>query len=110
MELTLDQHIIHHLLLRSSVGIDVGLYHGKMGLILFFVHYFRHTGQPVYDDTADRMIFGKYNVPLLFSAQNSYFVFALIAFPFATLANSRGEIFTFPVINSGRLYDFVEKS
>lgn len=56
MELTLEQHIIHQLLLRSSMEKDVGLYHGKMGLILFFVHYFRHTGQQVYDDTADELM------------------------------------------------------
>jgi len=47
-----EQHIIHQLLLRSSLGKEVGLYHGKMGLILFFAHYYRHTGQQVYDDIA----------------------------------------------------------
>jgi Lanthionine synthetase C-like protein. len=57
MELTLEQHIIHHLLLRSSIEKDVSLYKGKMGLILFFSHYFRHTNKQVYDDTAgDLMI------------------------------------------------------
>ena len=56
MELSLEQHIVHQLLLRSSMGKDVGLFHGKMGLIIFFAHYFKHTGQQVYDDTASELM------------------------------------------------------
>ena len=56
MELTLEQHIIHHILLRSGIEKDIGLYHGKMGLILFFSHYFKHTGLQVYDDTASDLM------------------------------------------------------
>ena len=32
------------------------LYHGKMGLKLRFVHYFRHSGLMVFDDTANELI------------------------------------------------------
>jgi len=56
MKLSLEQHIIHQLLLRSSLGKEVGLYHGKMGLILCFVHYFRHSGLKVYDDVAGELM------------------------------------------------------
>ena len=56
MELTLEQHIIHQLLLRSGLDKDIGLYHGKMGIILFFVHYFKQTGQQIYEDTAGELM------------------------------------------------------
>ena len=52
MDFALEQQIIHQLLLRSSIGDDIGLFDGKMGLIIFFYHYFRHTGNSVYKDTA----------------------------------------------------------
>ena len=55
-ELTLENLISHQLLIRSSMGSDVGLCHGKMGLALFFHHYFRHTGLQVYKDTADELM------------------------------------------------------
>ena len=38
------------------MGKDIGLYHGKMGLILFFAHYYEHTGIQVYKDTADELM------------------------------------------------------
>ena len=51
-----EKHIIHQLLLRASMGKDIGLYHGKMGLILFFAHYYKHTGLRIYKDTADELM------------------------------------------------------
>ena len=56
MELTFEERIMRYLLLRASIEYDVGLYHGKTGLILFFAHYFRHTGLIVYDDTCDELM------------------------------------------------------
>ena len=56
MKFIVEQDIIHQLLLRSSMINDVGLFHGKMGLILFFAHYFKHTGHQVYEDTADELM------------------------------------------------------
>jgi len=56
MEFSLDQKIIHQLLLRSNVEWNIGLYHGKMGLILFFAHYFELTKHPVYRNTADELM------------------------------------------------------
>ena len=38
------------------MGMDTGLFHGKMGLILFFAHYFKYTGQQIYEDTADELM------------------------------------------------------
>ena len=56
MGLELEQLIIHHLLLKANLGKDIGLCHGKMGLILFFAHYYKHTGLLVYEDTADELM------------------------------------------------------
>lgn len=53
---TPEQQIIHQLLLRSGVDPNIGLYDGKMGLILFFKHYFVQTNHPVYEDTADELL------------------------------------------------------
>ena len=50
------QQSLHRLLLNSSSQRDLGLYHGKMGLILFFAHYFRLTKNPVFDDTANELM------------------------------------------------------
>ena len=54
--LSTDQQFIHQLLLRSSSIKDIGLYNGKMGLILFFSHYFKIDGNPVFEDTADELM------------------------------------------------------
>ena len=54
MTFTLEQRIINRLLLESNM--QVGLYEGKMGLVLFFVHYYKHTGLQLYDDTAGELM------------------------------------------------------
>ena len=56
MDLNIEQLITHRLLLLSSMEKDIGLFHGKMGLILFFAHYFKQTGLTVYNDTADELM------------------------------------------------------
>jgi hypothetical protein len=56
MEFSTEQQIVHQLMLRASYGKDVGLYHGKMGIILFFMHYYKHTNNPVYEDIADELM------------------------------------------------------
>ena len=56
MDKSLEQNIIRRLLLQSSMGMDVGLYHGKMGLILFFAYYYKHTSLQIYEDTADDLM------------------------------------------------------
>lgn len=50
------QRIANHLILHSSPLDDVGLFHGKMGIILFFVHYARYTENTLYDDFACELL------------------------------------------------------
>ncbi len=50
------QRIARHLMLHSSFANDCGLYHGKMGAIIFFFRYARYTGNPVYEDFAGELI------------------------------------------------------
>lgn len=50
------QRMIHHLILNASYISDLGLYHGKMGIVLFFVHYARTTGNRRYDDFAGDLL------------------------------------------------------
>ncbi len=52
IEFSLEQKIIHHLMLNASFLRDLGLYHGKMGIVILFFHYSRHTDNPVYEDFA----------------------------------------------------------
>lgn len=48
--------IANHLIIHSSFIKDISLYHGKMGIILFFVHYARYTSNKVYDDFAGELL------------------------------------------------------
>jgi len=52
----LERRIIHHLLLHASLGNDIGLFNGKMGLVLFFAHYNRKVNNLVFEDTADELM------------------------------------------------------
>jgi lantibiotic modifying enzyme len=51
-----ELQLIHHLLLRSSFSKDFGLFHGKMGVILFFYHYAKHINNAVYEDFAGELL------------------------------------------------------
>ena len=50
------QQIANHLIVNSSFLDDLGLYHGKMGLVLFFVHYARYAENKIYEDFAGELI------------------------------------------------------
>lgn len=50
------KRIVNHLILHSSSTDDVGLFHGKMGIILFFAHYARYTGNHLFDDFAGELL------------------------------------------------------
>ena len=50
------QQVADHLIIQSSGLSDLGLYHGKMGIVLFFAHYARYTKNHVYDDFADELM------------------------------------------------------
>lgn len=45
-----------HLLLNASFLKNLGLMHGKMGIILFFCHYARYTQNKLYEDFAGELL------------------------------------------------------
>lgn len=50
------RRIANHLILHSIDMEDIGLFHGKMGIVLFFAHYARYTDQAIYDDFAGELL------------------------------------------------------
>ena len=42
--------------MNTSFNSDLSLYHGKMGIILFFAHYARYTGNNLYHDFAGELL------------------------------------------------------
>ncbi len=59
MRKTIEKHnfdkeriILHRLLLSSSMINNVGLLWGKTGVMFFFMHYYRYTGNTMYEDVA----------------------------------------------------------
>lgn len=53
--------IATHLMIYSSTLNNIGLYHGKMGLILFFVHYSHYVGNTLFEDFAYSLLDDIYN-------------------------------------------------
>ena len=51
-----EQRMVHHLILKSPFINDLGLFHGKMGIALFFFEYGRSTGCDVYTDIAEELL------------------------------------------------------
>jgi len=49
--------IARHLLMNVSFMHDISLYHGKMGVVLFFVHYAQHSDNPLYHEFAIELLF-----------------------------------------------------
>lgn len=48
--------VARHLILNSSYINNLGLYHGKMGIALFFAHYSRYTGESLYEEFAGELL------------------------------------------------------
>ena len=48
--------IARHLIMNASFISDLGLYHGKMGIVLFFSHYARYTGNSLYDEFSGELL------------------------------------------------------
>lgn len=46
------KRIANHLILNAGFAPNLGLYHGKMGIAIFFYHYARYTGNKTFDDFA----------------------------------------------------------
>ena len=56
MDGLLLKRIANHQMLHGSFCRDVGLMNGKMGVVLFFFHYSRHTGNVLYEDFAGELL------------------------------------------------------
>lgn len=52
--------IANHLIMNASFLDDLGLYHGKMGIVLFFAHYAKYTSHVVYDEFANELFYEIY--------------------------------------------------
>lgn len=50
------QEIVNHLILHASFIPNLGLFHGKMGIVLFFFHYSRYTNDELYEDFAGELL------------------------------------------------------
>lgn len=50
------KRIVSHLIIHASGLDNQGLYYGKTGVVLFFAHYARYTGNPVYEDFASELL------------------------------------------------------
>lgn len=50
------EKVVPYLLLNSSFISNIGLFHGKMGIVLFFAHYGRYTDNSLYDDFASELM------------------------------------------------------
>ncbi len=44
------ERIANHSTINSSFLDNLGLFHGKMGIVIFFYHYSRYTNNPIYDE------------------------------------------------------------
>lgn len=52
----ITERIINHLVMASSFTSDIGLYHGKMGIVIALCHYARFAQKPIYDDFAGELL------------------------------------------------------
>lgn len=50
------QSCANHLMLNSNFISNLGLYHGKMGIVLFFSQYANYTRNVLYDDFAEYLL------------------------------------------------------
>ena len=53
---SLLERIARHLIMHGSFVTDLGLYHGKMGIVLFFAHYAHYSGNSLYDTFAGELL------------------------------------------------------
>ena len=54
----LDQRMLHIVMQHANSMSDLGFFSGRMGLIVFFLHYYRYTQCKVYEDIADNLMDG----------------------------------------------------
>lgn len=48
--------VAHHLIINSSYTDNLGLYDGKMGILIFFAHFARYTQKKIYDNFAGKLL------------------------------------------------------
>lgn len=48
--------IANHLIINSSFLDNLGLFHGKMGIVIFFYHYSRYTNNLIYEEFAGELL------------------------------------------------------
>lgn len=53
---SLEQRMIHHLMLKSGSMEDIGLFYGKMGIAIFFFCYGRSKNNSVYTDMGEDLL------------------------------------------------------
>lgn len=53
---SLEQRMIHHLMLKSSSTEDMGLFYGKMGIAIFFFCYGQYKNNSVYTDMGEDLL------------------------------------------------------
>lgn len=56
MEYNLQHRIVRYLIMHSGFLKNSGLFQGKMGIVLFFSHYARYTGDRLYDEFAGELL------------------------------------------------------
>lgn len=56
MDNLLLTRIANYLMMNASFQDDLGIYHGKMGCVLFFAHYSRYMGQLCYVEFASELL------------------------------------------------------
>lgn len=54
--MNITERIINHLVLASSFSSNIGLYHGKMGIVIALCQYARFAQKPIYDDFAGELL------------------------------------------------------
>lgn len=61
MKITLDEKVLSYLLVNYNCILGLGLLHGKMGGVLFFILYSRYTKCDIYEEYADMLMKDIYN-------------------------------------------------
>ena len=56
MVFSFGDQVVYHLMLQSPFTKEIGLFHGKMGITLFFYNYYRYTNNIVYSDYAGDLL------------------------------------------------------
>ncbi len=56
MMFDLNQRMIHLLMFQANFLRDSGLFSGKMGVVLFFAHYYKESSVELYENIADELM------------------------------------------------------